>query len=141
MTVALWGINTLAGGKVEVGFSSDPAREFTPDRVVSLWGKTSLGDPRVKFEAERLLACHSPSDKFFKIGVFCRDGCAVYENCGQRLTITFDALEPEMYSDYGSNFELFMNSYFMELETLGIRHTLLPGDRASHKEVWQLTNI
>ena len=141
MTVALWGINTLIGGEVEVGFSANPQHIFTPNRVVSLWGKTNLGDPRVKFESERLLAWHGPSDDDFKIGIFSYDGRAVYQNLGQQLTITFEALSPEMYSDLGCNFELFMNNYFMELETLGIKHTLLPGDCASHKEVWQVTNI
>lgn len=141
MTVALWGVNTLIGGKVEVGFSANPQRVFTPSRVVALWGKTNLGDPRVKFDAERLLACHGPSDDYFKIGIFSQDGRAVYQGLGQQLTITFEALAPEMYSDMGSNFELFMNNHFMELETLGIRHTLLPGDCASHREVWQVTNI
>lgn len=141
MTVALWGVNTLTGGEVEVGFSANPQCVFTPNRVVSLWGKTNLGDPRVTFEAERLLARHGLSDDYFKIGIFSRDGRAIYKNLGQQLTITFQALSPELYSDMGCNFELFMNRYFMELETLGIRHTLLPGDCASHKEVWQVANI
>lgn len=139
LTAALWGINTLAaGGRAQIRFSGVRADDFLPHRVVALWADTSLGDPRITFTRDMLLAQHGPSEDYFKLGLFTRDGFATFENRGQRLELSFPSFQPEQYSDLGCNFELYMNSYFMELETLGIRHTLQPGECACHRESWSV---
>ena len=142
LNAALWGINTLApGGKAKIPFSGSKPGDYTPRRTLALWADTDLGDPRIAFTKNSLAVQHAPSDDYFKIGMFCKDGFAVFENKLQRFELYFSADTPEHYSDLGSNFELYMNSAFMELETLGIRHTLNPGDSACHQEIWRIERL
>lgn len=138
---ASWGINTLAGGgTAKISFAGE--RGFNPKRVVSLWGHTDLHDPRVKFSKDSVTATHMADiPDYFKIGLYVTPGEAVLTNKGQKLTITFDAAPMEAYMDGGCNFELYMCSRFMELETLGVRTDIHPGECASHREVWHLKKI
>lgn len=139
---ASWGVNTLAaGGKAMVGFPDSSSSEFVPRRVVSLWGDTNLHDDRICFTRDSLTATHKPSQDYFKIGLYCNPGKAVFENKGQRFTLTFGSDELENHPDNGCNFELYMCTEFMELETLGIKYSLNPGETMSHTETWQLETL
>ena len=42
------------------------------------------------------------------------------------------------YPDFGSNFEIFANDNFLELETLSPLLTVAPGDSIEHVEEWYL---
>lgn len=137
---ASWGINTLAGGgTAKISFAGE--RGFNPKRVVSLWGHTDLHDPRLTFDKESLTATFMDMPGYLKVGLYSNPGKAVFKNKGQKLTITFDAAPMEAYMDGGCNFELYMCSRFMELETLGVRTDIHPGECASHREVWHLKKI
>ena len=136
---ASWGINTLSGGGVaEICFNGE--RGFNPKRVVSLWGHTDLHDPRVKFHKDGVTATHMESiTDYFKIGLYVQPGEVVLTNKGQKMTIQFAAEPMDAYMDGGCNFELYLCSKFMELETLGTRTEILPGKTAQHREIWQLS--
>jgi len=137
-----WSINTLDGGGVaRIDFAGTDAGDYTPRRVVSLWADTSLHDPRLKFEKHSLTATHMPLTDYFKLGLYCDPGKAVFENKGQRFTLTFSACGIENHPDNGCNFELYMAKELMELEVLGIKRTLQPGEAASHSETWVLEKI
>lgn len=139
---ASWGVNTLdAGGTAQIYFTNDGRKGYTPHRVVSLWSDTNLHDPRLSFSKEMLVARHMPLQDYLKIGLYCIDGRAVFENKGQRLTLLFDSNGLEKYPDNGCNFELYMCSRFTELETLGTKANLLPGQSTSHSETWYLTKV
>ena len=139
VTGASWGINTLSGGGVaEICFNGE--RGFNPKRVVSLWGHTDLHDPRVKFHKDGVTATHMESiTDYFKIGLYVQPGEVVLTNKGQKMTIWFAAEPMDAYMDGGCNFELYLCSKFMELETLGTRTEILPGKTAQHREIWQLS--
>lgn len=139
-TGASWGVNTLDGGGVaEICFGGE--RGYNPKRVVSLWGHTNLHDPRLHFTSDRLKATHLQVPEYLKIGLYANPGKAILRNKGQQLTITFDTQPLECYMDNGCNFELYMCTKFMELETLGVRTEMQPGETASHTEVWQLSKL
>ena len=139
---ALWGINTLAGGEAEIAFSRAPGSDYNPDRVLSLWGETSLGDRRLSFAPARICASFIPGvEDYFKLGAWSRDGQMCVRNLGQQLTIRFGAETGLSYPDRGCNAELFLSAHFMELETLGPTVTLQPGARTSHEEVWALSML
>ncbi len=140
MDGASWGVNTLdGGGTAVISFTNDNRFGYKPHRVVSLWADTNLQDPRLSFEKHRLTAKHMPLPDYLKLGLYCIDGKAVFENKGQRLTICFDAHSLEKHPDNGCNFELYMCSRFMELETLGVKVHLLPGETTGHTERWYLS--
>ena len=141
ITGASWGVNTLDGGGVaKINFNGE--RGYNPKRVVSLWGLTNLHDPRVKFEKDSVTATHMAEiTDYFKIGLYVTPGEAVLTNKGQEMTINFASEPMNAYMDGGCNFELYMCSRFMELETLGTRTDIRPGECASHREVWHLKKI
>ena len=140
VTGASWGINTLAGGgTAKISFSG--GRGYNPKRVVSLWGYTDLHDPRLTFDKESLTATFLDMPGYLKVGLYSNPGKAVFKNKGQKLTITFDAAAMEDHMDGGCNFELYMCRQFMELETLGTKTEIRPGECASHREVWHLKRI
>ena len=43
-----------------------------------------------------------------------------------------------VYPDFGCNFEVFTNPDFLELESLGPKVQLAPGERIRHTESWTL---
>jgi len=139
---ASWGINTLdAGGKAFITFTNNDKKGYTPHRVVSLWSDTNLHDPRLSFDKKGLTAQHIPLPDYLKLGLYCMDGKAVFENKGQRMTICFESAPLNQHPDNGCNFELYMCSKFMELETLGTKAHILPGQSTSHEETWYLTKV
>ena len=136
---AAWGVNTLdGGGEAEIAFGCMDAGGFNPQRTVSLWSDTNLSDPRLCFEKDRVIARHMPLQDYLKIGLYCKPGKAVFWNKGQRFELTFDSDDLELYPDNGCNFELYMCKQFMELESLGKKTRILPGQCATHTEVWRL---
>lgn len=136
---SLWGVNSLApNGKARISFPGPETDEWLPRRSVAVWKNASLGDSRIRFTVDALLVDHGPCEEYFKMGLFSRDGIAVLENLGQRFTLRFPAGQPEDNSDLGCNFELFMHTAFMELETLGRKCVLAPDESASHWEIWQI---
>lgn len=141
ITCASWGVNTLDGGGVAtINFAGE--RGFNPKRVVSLWGLTNLHDPRIQFQSDCVTATHMADvPEYFKIGLYVNPGKVVLQNKGQQLTITFDAEPMDRYMDGGCNFELFLCRKFMELETLGVRTEMGPGENATHCETWYLEKL
>lgn len=140
---ALWGITTLSGGGIaDVSFSGTlPPDDLTPKRTVSLWADTNLGDPRVSYEKDRITFRHIPSDDFFKIGVFSKDGKMSTENFGQRLEIFFESNKIDDLPDFGCNAEIYLDRNFIELESLGIMQTIPAGQYASHTELWRVLQL
>ena len=142
MVGASWGVNTVDGGGVaNIDFAGTDPGDYVPRRVVSLWADTSVHDSRLQFGKHSLTATHKPLTDYFKMGLYCNPGKAVFENKGQRFTLTFGAGGIENHPDNGCNFELYMAKDFMELETLGVMRTLQPGEAASHTETWQLEKL
>ena len=138
---ASWGVNSLDGcGDITIDFGVTGGG-YAPRRVVSLWGETNLGDPRLTLEKNRILARHMPIDPYFKIGVYSPAGTATLESKGQRLTIGFDTPDIDALPDRGCNFELFLHRKFLEMETLGVVTDIAPGESASHWETWKLEKL
>ena len=142
ITGASWSINTFdRGGKAIVSFVGSNRSDLNPRRILSLWGNTNLSDPRIHFTEDSLSVTHIPLDAFFKLGLYSKTGMAVFENKQQRLTLSFEAPPIESLCDHGCNFELYMCSRFLELEPLGARTDIAPGQCASHWEDWYLEPV
>lgn len=139
ITAASWGINTLdGGGEAWVSFPRTEKGDYVPKRVISLWGQTSMADPRLQWEADALRVQHQSIPGYFKIGLFNADGYAHFKNKGQFLTLNFNQHYLKLLPDLGCNFEIYMCPKFMELETLGTTETMGPGEIIGHWESWQL---
>jgi hypothetical protein len=80
-----------------------------------------------------------PSGELGKVGMYSDRGIM----CQMRQDCTFIKTYPlptpgQNYPDGGCNLEVFTCPAFIELETLGPIHTLLPGIDYEHTEVWRL---
>ena len=136
---AAWGVNTLdAGGDVYVNFACQHVGGYNPQRVISLWSDTNLGDPRLNFARDHLHATYLPLNDYLKIGLYSNPGKAIFNNKGQVFELSFDAQPYLLYPDNGCNFELFMCKKFTELESLGTLTTIMPGQCAVHTEYWRI---
>lgn len=139
ITGAAWGVNTLdAGGEVDIHFACQTVGGYNPQRVVSLWSDTNIGDPRLQFTRDHLHAQYLPLDDYLKLGLYSSPGKAVFRNKDQEFVLTFDAQPYIVYPDNGCNFELYMCKRFTELESLGKMTTILPGQCADHTETWRI---
>lgn len=135
---ASWGITSLApGGNAAVDFSRPQSACLHPQRSISLWGDSSISDPRLTFTTDQLKAAFQPLPNTCKIGLYCPKGLAVYENKSQRFTLRFAPETMEQLPDGGCNFELFLCPHFMEFEALGIKKHLQPGENTCHWELWK----
>lgn len=118
---AAWGVCTLrGGGTARIPFPGGTAGEYTPGRVLSLWGQTSLADERLQFGPEEICARHLPRGTSLKLGVYTAKGKITAENLGQRLTVSCEVHPIAQCADHGCNVELYLNPDVMELETLGV---------------------
>ena len=138
--LALWGVTTMAGGEAEIAFADDGSAVYNPTRNLSLWGETSLGDPRVRFTKDRVTVTHRAGETaYLKLGVWSAQGVARARNFGQEFTVRFSAEgKPEDYADRGCNAEIYADAHVLELETLGRRVTLAHGESAGMTEHWSL---
>ena len=136
---AAWGVCTLrGGGTARIPFPGGVAGEYTPGRVLSLWGQTSLADERLRFGPEEICARHLPLGTSLKLGVYTARGEISAENLGQRLTVSCEVHPIGQCADRGCNVELYLNHDVMELETLGMLAALSPGQSTRHTEHWTL---
>ncbi|MDR0654829.1 MAG: hypothetical protein LBG22_00810, partial [Treponema sp.] len=74
-------------------------------------------------------------EHWFKIGFRNTEGWAAYLLNGYMFVKLYKPL-PGEYPDYGSTFETYTDSAFIELETLGPLVTIAPGDFTEHTEEW-----
>ncbi len=136
---AAWGVNTLTGGRAEIDFiKTDSVVGGQPARYISLWGDTNICDERVTWTGDHLTAQYKDIPDYFKIGLYTRSGRAFYYNKGQKFTLEFGADDFGKYPDNGCNFELWLHSRCMELESLGKVTRLSKGDCAEHVEYWKI---
>ena len=138
---ASWGVNTLDSGEAEIFHGAGTPGSYNPERHLSFWGTSSVCDPRIRFEAERIIAKHQPMDTAFKMGVYSREGKAVYKNKNQQFVLSFEADTEKTYPDGGCNFEIYIDKHVLELEALGEICTLKKNESATHWERWMVTPI
>lgn len=141
---APWGVTTLkGGGRAVFPFPrSGEGSGYSVNRVLALWGDTSLADERLCFAGDEIRAQHKASNAYFKIGIYNAAGIISMTNLGQKLEIRFDVFPMDVYTaDSGCNAELYLNPDVMELETVGAAALLKAGESVSHSEYWRVTPV
>ena len=144
VSTAAWGVNTLTGGDVDIDFNkADVSSGGYPSRHISLWGTTSIVDERVTWTANHLSAKFKPVKDYFKIGLYTAAGKATYVNAdrGQSFELQFGTENFGEYPDGNVNFELWLNTYCVEMESLGKVQNLSEGESVSHTEYWKVEKI
>ena len=136
--LAPWAITQLAPGGVAAIPIIGSNTGLLPNRRMTFWDYSNLGDERLTLGCEYAIICQSPEVKqAFKFGLYNHSGFGVYFNKGQAFYKHFDAIDGQ-YPDFGCNFELYVNGNFLENESLGRLATIGHGEYVTHKETWQL---
>lgn len=141
-TFAPWALTVMAPGGVAV--AGLPARAEYPENLqptnpIVLWAYTDLSDARWRFMRKYIslrqdASCATPQ----KIGLFSEHTWACYLLNGEMFLKRADANVSASYPDFGCSLEMFTNSEFLELESLGPMCTLHPGQSLQHVEHWSL---
>jgi hypothetical protein len=99
-----------------------------------------MADPRWCWGNKYILAKQDPglaSEQ--KIGVMNKQGWVAYQSGNNTLIKLFSFDPAAVYTDYGSNNEIYINGNFLEIETLGPYIELAPEGKTEWIEWWQLS--
>jgi hypothetical protein len=133
------------GGRAILPFPPRAAMDKNHYQSVSpltLWSFTDFTDNRWVLGKDflQLIQQERPTGRFPEqmSGLFNPAGWGIYVRSGFAFLKRATVIPGARYPDFGCNFELFTNSEFLELETLGPIVTLQPGDATHHTEYWYL---
>jgi hypothetical protein len=139
--LAAWAITQLKPGGVAVlPQVQDPVDEhgLLPNRQIALWPYTDAGSQYLIW-GDRFIFIQSRMEAgALKIGYPNPSGWIGYLQ-EKTLFIKKAAFLPDRsYYDFHSSSECYCNPFFLELETLGPRTRLEPGESLSHLETWHI---
>ena len=139
--LAPWGITMFKqGGTVilpqAVG-NTDPAGLLS-NRLLVLWPYTKLHDARLMLDDDFIMLKATPALPPCKIGYYNPHGWSAYRLGNTLFVKRIDSGSAQIFPDHGCNAETYCNDQFVELESLGPVVNLLPGEKVSHQESWEL---
>ncbi len=139
--LAPWAITQFKPGGVAIlpqtSASVDEAGVL-PNRLIALWPYTSITSPHITWGDRFILIDANLQQDALKLGFPNRDGWLGYI-LEDTLFVKHAEYQPgASYYDNGSSSECYCNPQFLELETLGPRTTLSPGDSVSYRERWRI---
>lgn len=133
------------GGRAILPLPSRAAMDkdhFQSVSPLTLWSFTDFTDHRWRLGSNFLQLVHQekPSGRFPEqmSGLLNAAGWGAYVRAGSLFLKRTTIVPGAQYPDFGCNFELFTNSEFLELETLGPVVMLHPGQSIQHTEDWWL---
>ena len=137
--LAPWSVTGLRPGGVCVVPMSRRESGFLPNRVLSLWDYSDLGDSRFRLtNSEARIRQDKFVKKAFKAGFNVEDGFTAYAVEGQLFVKSFGGYEDVRYPDYSCNVEVYTNELFLECELLGGLRSYAPGETAELREKWSI---
>lgn len=111
---------------------------FLPNRHLVLWPYTKIKSPHIHWGDQVVFIDANMSEDVLKVGFPNPDGWLAYTLDGM-LFVKRAPFDPSAcYLDRGASSEVYCCKDFIELETLGPRVNLQPGDTVNHKETWQI---
>jgi hypothetical protein len=139
--LAPWAITQVKPGGVAIlpqrSAPSDPAG-LLPNRQLTLWPYTDINSPHITWGNRFIFISATMPAGALKIGFPNPEGWLAYYN-NHTLFVKEALFDPQAtYFDHGSSSECYCNDRFLELETLGPRGTISPGEEATHREVWHV---
>lgn len=139
--LAPWAITQLKPGGVAIlPQASTPVDHFgvLPNRQITLWPYTEMNFPQISWGDRYIFVRANMNSGALKIGFPNTIGWLGYVLGDTLFVKTASFLPGESYFDMGSSSECYCNPLFLELETLGPRTWLKPGEITTHRETWKL---
>ena len=141
--LAAWALSVMAGSGTAI-IPQEPYgtgdEYLLPARSMAIWSYTDMNDPRWTWGKKYILSKQDPDlSSEQKIGIMNKQGWVAYQS-GNNTFIKIFSFDPAaVYADYGSNNEIYFNSNFLEIETLGPYVELPPDGKTEWVEWWQLS--
>jgi len=136
--LAPWAITQLKPGGIGILPQSITETGLLPNRRLALWPYTNINSPHIHWGDRFIFIEAQLGDEALKIGWANPDGWLAYAVDSTLFVKEAPYLADAEYFDYGSSSECYCGQAFIELETLGPRITLQPGESTTHREVWSL---
>ena len=141
VTCAPWAITQVKPGGVALLPQNQELWDQNPtlpNRPLTLWPYTDINSPHIEWGNDVTLIRANMTADHLKIGFPNPRGWLAYWLAGTLFVkrAKFD-IQAEYY-DFGSSSECYCKDVFLELETLGPKVTLNPGDSTTHIETWEL---
>jgi hypothetical protein len=140
---APWAITQLKPGGVAIlpqnSALNDPDG-LQPNRSLALWPYTDINSPYIQWGNRFIFvqATMQKQDSPLKIGWANPAGWMAY-SWAEMLFVKQAVYQPSAdYFDMGSSSQCYGRHDFIELETLGPRTLLEPGQSISHREIWRV---
>ena len=138
---APWSVTGLAAGGTEVIPLCRDDNGFLPNRTMALWSYSDIRDERFELHNNYALLKQDSRKKHpFKTGFNVTDKNILYIKDSQMLKVSFEDYKQIVYPDFCCNFETYTNDLFLECEILGELKTYQPGETASVREVWEISD-
>jgi len=137
--LAPWAITQLKPGGVAVLPQATALSDeygLLPNRHIVLWPYTRVDSPQITWGDRYLLVEATMREGALKIGFPNPDGWLAYAVDDTLFVKQAPYLTGADYYDRGSSSECYCNPRFLELETLGPRTMLAPGESVTHQETW-----
>jgi hypothetical protein len=136
--LAPWAITQLRPGGFGILPLAQEATGLLPNRRLALWPYTEITSPYIRWDDRYLFIDANMTGGKLKVGWnnprgwlgYWRDGLLFVKKAAYQAEAT--------YFDFGSSSECYTDPRFLELETLGPRVILPPGESVSHRETWQI---
>jgi hypothetical protein len=136
--LAPWAITQLKPGGLAILPQSTADTGLLPNRRLALWPYTGINSPYIHWGDHFIFVEARLGEEALKIGWANPDGWLAY-NVDKTLFVKEAPYQADAdYFDYGSSSECYCGQAFIELETLGPRITLQPGESTAHHEIWSL---
>lgn len=137
--IAVWAVTIVQSGTgivPRVPFRTHD--EYVPaTQPLALCAFTDLQDPRFTLGKKYILLRadpkHSDSQKF---GLRNKEGWCAHLSEGTLFVKSFAHENRALYPDYGVNTEVYVEGSFMEMELMGPRKVVWPGESLSFREEW-----
>jgi hypothetical protein len=141
LSIAPWSVTALGGGVAVLPRQPYRSHDVCVEvaQPLSLYYFTDLRDARFTLGTESiLLRAQAQQPSAQKIGLRNKRGWCAHLCSTSLFLQQFTYSERAAYPDYGVNNEAYVAGEYMEMELLGERQTLAPGETASFYEVWHL---
>lgn len=132
-----WAISVLNKGGLEIIPQNTLNTGLLPNRRVIMWPYSNMADSRVYFGKKYITLKQDPeATTAFKLGLDNLSGYALYAIMDSVFVKKYIHDTQACYEDFGSSFETYTDGNILEMETLGVKSVLKPGETATHIEKW-----
>jgi hypothetical protein len=109
-----------------------------PNRSLAFWPFTDINSPNIQWGNRFIFVEANMQAGMMKFGFPNPDGWLAYHRDQTLFVKQATCHAQATYFDLGSSSHFFCQPEFLELETLGPRTILVPGESATHRETWSL---